>query len=388
MERLVKLFLKDAEDIKNPKVRQGYGKICCVVGIILNVILFAGKYIAGVISNSVAIMADSFNNLSDAASSVITLVGFQMSGKKADIKHPFGHGRIEYVSGLMVSALILVMGIELFRTSAEKILHPVAVDTRPLSFAVLLVAIAVKLYMAYYNKKIGKKINSAAMKATAADSMSDAVATSVVLLCMLLTRFLGWNVDGICGLLVALFILKTGYEAARDTLSPLLGQAPEPEFVTEIEKLVMSYELVCGIHDLVVHDYGPGRCMISLHAEVPGNEDIYKIHDTIDQIEQKLEDTLNCEAVIHMDPIDVNDAEVKQMKKQINDKIKTLDKKLSIHDFRMIKGPTHTNVVFDVVLPQEFFMDEQEVKEWVQKMLAENFEDVYGVIKVEHSYIS
>ena len=220
IELLAKLLLKDTSDSKDPAVRRGYGRISCIVGIVLNIILFAGKYMAGMLSRSVAVMADSFNNLSDAGSSVITLVGFQMAGKKADLEHPFGHGRVEYLSGLIVSAMILVMGVELLRTSVKKIIHPETVDTSLVAFVVLIAAICVKLYMASYNRKIGKKINSAAMKATAADSLSDVVATSVVFLSMLITKFTGRNVDGICGVLVALFILQTGYGAAKDTLSP------------------------------------------------------------------------------------------------------------------------------------------------------------------------
>lgn len=387
VELLAKLFLKDTSDVKNAKVRQGYARICCMVGIMLNVLLFAGKYVAGLISGSVAIMADSFNNLSDAGSSVITLIGFQMAGKKADTEHPFGHGRVEYISGLAVAAMILIMGVELFRTSIGKIIHPEAVDTSPVAFLVLIISIFVKLYMASYNTKIGKKINSAAMKATATDSLSDTLATTVVLLSMLIMKFTGWNVDGICGLFVAVFIIRAGFEAARDTLSPLLGQAPGEEFVEQIKKIVMSYDKVCGMHDLIVHDYGPGRCMISLHAEVSGDEDIYEIHDMIDTIEQQLQEELDCEAVIHMDPIDVNDKSVKEMREKVEALIKKKEEKLSIHDFRMVKGPTHTNVIFDLVIPLDVKMNETDAKKWVETLVRENFDHVFAVVKVEKSYI-
>lgn len=386
IELLAKLFIKDVSDVNSSKVRQGYGRIGCIVGIVLNIILFAGKYIAGVISHSVAITADSFNNLSDAGSSVITLIGFQMAGKKADLEHPFGHGRVEYLSGLAVSAMIIIMGAELFRTSVEKILHPQAVDTSLVSFGILLAAIVVKLYMAFYNKKIGEKINSSAMKATAADSFSDAAATMVVFFSMLVTRFAGINVDGICGVIVSVFILRAGYGAAKDTLSPLLGQAPEPELVNAIREIVMSYEKVAGMHDLVVHDYGPGRCMLSLHVEIPGDENVYEMHDMIERIEGELKERLDCEAVIHMDPIDVNDAAVREMRAQVAEKIEEWDSRISIHDFRMVKGPAHTKIIFDVVLPQEFDRSEEEVRTWITEVIKENFENVSPVIKVERSY--
>ncbi|MDD6307290.1 MAG: cation diffusion facilitator family transporter [Clostridiales bacterium] len=387
VELLAKIFLKDTSDVKNAKVRQGYGRISCILGIVLNVILFAGKYLAGALSKSVAIMADSFNNLSDAGSSLITLLGFQMAGKKADLEHPFGHGRVEYLSGLAVSSMILIMGVELFRTSVQKILHPEPVDTSLISFVILIAAIVVKLYMSSYNKKIGEKINSAAMKATAADSLSDAVATTVVLISMFITKFTGWNVDGICGLFVAIFILRAGYEAAKETLSPLLGKAPEAEFVEEIEHIVMSHENVTGMHDLIVHDYGPGRCMISLHAEVPGDGDVFELHDMIDTIERELKEKLECEAVIHMDPIHVNDEEVEIMKRKVLEKIKEKDERLSIHDFRMVKGPTHTNVIFDIVLPADYKMGEEEVKKWIDELMQKNFENVYAVVTVDHAYV-
>lgn len=386
IELLAKLLLKDTSDSKDPAVRRGYGRISCIVGIVLNIILFAGKYMAGMLSRSVAVMADSFNNLSDAGSSVITLVGFQMAGKKADLEHPFGHGRVEYLSGLIVSAMILVMGVELLRTSVKKIIHQETVDTSLVAFVVLIAAICVKLYMASYNRKIGKKINSAAMKATAADSLSDVVATSVVFLSMLITKFTGRNVDGICGVLVALFILQTGYGAAKDTLSPLLGQAPRPELVEQIDQIVMSHGQIVGMHDLIVHDYGPGRCMISLHAEVPGDGGIYEMHDLIDSIERELKEKLDCDAVIHMDPINVNDVEIAGMRQKVSDIITAENDRMSIHDFRMIKGPTHTNVVFDIVLPGDCKMSDEEAKRWVSELMEKNFENVYAIVNVDHDY--
>lgn len=384
---LTKIFMKDGKDYNDTKVRGLYGKLCCALGIVLNIFLFAFKYFAGVLSRSVAIMADSFNNLSDAASSVISLVGFQLADKKPDTDHPFGHGRIEYISGLIVAALILVMGVELLKSSVQKILHPEAIQSSMVIFIILAVSIAVKIYMAVYNRSIGEKINSAAMKATATDSLGDAVATSVVFLCTLIHYFFHINIDGLCGVFVALFILKAGYGAAKDTVSPLLGQPPEPEFVEAIKDIVMSHDMIQGVHDLVVHDYGPGRCMISIHAEVPGNEDIFVIHDLIDRIEMELNEKLHCEAVIHMDPVAVNDEEVSKMRSAIAQKIQELDEQLTIHDFRMVKGPTHTNVIFDVVVPYDFRMTDEQVDAWIREAIPTSFENVFPVFKIDKSYV-
>ena len=298
---LAKFWIRESDS--EEKKRRVYGTLGAVVSIFLNICLFTGKYLAGFLSGSIAIMADAFNNLSDAGSSFISLIGFVFSGKKPDLDHPFGHGRIEYLAGLGVSFLILLMGVELAKNSVQKILHPVSVQISTLSIAVLSASILVKLYMAYYNHAIGKKIRSATMAATATDSLSDAAATTVVLLAMLFLALTGINIDGYCGILVAVFILAAGIGAAKETVSPLLGQAPDPEFVKEIKELVMQHEEVLGIHDMAVHDYGPGRVMVSLHAEVSGDGNIYELHDLIDRIERELKEKLHCETVIHMDQV-------------------------------------------------------------------------------------
>ena len=268
---LSRIFIKNREETTDPIVRQAYGMLCGSVGILLNILLFIGKFLAGTISNSIAITADAFNNLSDAGSSIITLLGFKLAGQKPDSDHPFGHGRLEYISGLLVSVVILIMAYELIKDSVIKIFHPEALNYSPLILVILLASILVKCYMAYYNRKIGGQIDSAAMKATATDSMSDTLATTVVLIATLISHFSGFAIDGYCGVLVGLFILFAGINAAKDTISPLLGQAPDPEFVQQINDIVMSYEGVLGIHDLIVHNYGPGRVLISLHAEVPSD---------------------------------------------------------------------------------------------------------------------
>lgn len=311
---LSRIFIKNHDQAEDQGVRRAYGMLCSIVGIGLNVLLFMGKYLAGVLSGSIAITADAFNNLSDAGSSFITLVGFRFSGMKPDADHPFGHGRFEYISGFGVSMVIMLMGFELLKTSIEKICTPEPVEAGVLPVVILCVSICVKLYMSYYNRKIGTRIDSEAMKATAMDSLSDSVATLAVLFSMIVAHFTGYNIDGWCGCIVACFVLYAGYSAARDTLNPLLGQPPSPEFVEEIKSLVLAHEEIIGIHDLVVHDYGPGRRMISLHGEVPGNSDIFQIHDVIDRIEKELNQKLGCEAVIHMDPIEVDNEKVAEIR--------------------------------------------------------------------------
>ena len=303
IEFLARVFIRHRDTLSPSALRQAYGQLCGAVGIGLNLLLFAGKLFAGTISGSIAITADAFNNLSDAGSSVVTLLGFRLAGRKPDPEHPFGHGRMEYISGLAVAGLILLMGVELGKSSLKKILSPEEIVSSPLVLAILAVSVAVKLYMFYYNRSIGKKIKSAAMSATATDSLSDAVSTTAVLITTLVGQFTGLNIDGWVGLLVALFILFSAYKAAKETLSPLLGQAPDPELVQEIRDIVLSNDTVLGVHDLVVHDYGPGRLMITLHAEVPAHGDIMAMHDVIDNIEKELMEKLHCHAVIHMDPI-------------------------------------------------------------------------------------
>lgn len=381
---LSNIFIKGKEDSAK---RKAYGTLCSIVGILLNVCLFAGKYFAGVISGSVAITADAFNNLSDAGSSFITLVGFLFAGKKPDPDHPFGHGRFEYISGFVVSMAILLMGLELLKSSVGKIVHPQPVDTSILAMGILVVSILVKMYMAFYNHSIGKKIDSAAMKATATDSLSDTIATTVVLIAMLVMRFAGINIDGICGVFVALFILYAGYSAAKDTLDPLLGLAPDKEFVKQIEDIVLAHEEVKGIHDMMVHDYGPGRRLVSLHAEVPGDHDIFEIHDVIDRIERELNEKLSCEAVIHMDPIETNNEEVAKMKRIMEEKVKAIHAEMTIHDFRMVSGPTHTNLIFDAVMPYGMKMTKAEVRQKIED-IVENMEGNYfAVVQIDQSYV-
>lgn len=383
---LAKIFIKEKDD--KVKIRQSYGVLCGVVGILLNILLFLGKFLAGTISNSIAITADAFNNLSDAGSSFVTLVGFKLAGAKPDPEHPFGHGRMEYVSGLVVSAAILLMAYELIRDSINKILHPEDTEFSALVLVILLVSIMVKLYMAYYNRNIGQKIDSAAMKATAMDSLSDTCATAVVLIATLVGHYTGLHIDGWCGALVGLFILYAGFNAAKETLDPLLGQPPEDEFVEEIQQIVMAHEGICGIHDLIVHDYGPGRQMISLHAEVPAEGDISEIHDLIDNIENELRMRLGCEATIHMDPIITTDEHIRELKETVVSIVKEIDEILSMHDFRVVSGPTHTNLIFDVIVPFKFHMADDTLMSTIQTMVKERLgSNYYVVMKIDKSYV-
>lgn len=383
---LAKIFIKNNQDTESPKVRQAYGILSGMAGIFFNIILFCGKLFAGLLSRSIAITADAFNNLSDAGSSVITLIGFKMAGQKPDPNHPFGHGRIEYLSGLAVSAAILIMSFELIKSSFVKILHPEETVFEPIIIIILIASILIKCYMFLYNRRISKKIHSEAIMATASDSLSDTLSTAVVLITTLTAHFTGLYLDGICGILVGLFILYTGITSARDTLNPLLGQAPDPAFVKEIEELVLSYDDVIGIHDLLVHNYGPGRLMISLHAEVSAEGDILQLHDMIDNIERALRDRLKCDAVIHMDPVCVNDPEVKALKEKISGFLLTLDESLTLHDFRIVKGPTHTNIIFDIVLPFHFRLSDEAVRSLTEAKVKELNPNYFAVINIDKKY--
>ena len=384
---LSKIFIKNRDDLKNPAVRRAYGILSGTLGIVLNILLFAGKLTAGLISGSVAIVADALNNLSDAGSSVITLIGFRMAGQKPDKGHPFGHGRIEYISGLIVSMLIILMGFELGKSSVEKIISPGETEFSVVAAVILAVSVLVKLYMCCYNGKVGKKISSPAMKATATDSLGDCISTMVVLICMFITKFTSFDLEGICGAAVALFIFISGLRAAKETINPLLGVPPTDEFVDEIGETVMSHKGVLGFHDLIVHDYGPGRRMISLHAEVPADEDLLKTHDMIDNIEKELSAKLGCDAVIHMDPIETDDKITMEAREKIAELVKIIDERVTIHDFRMVTGPTHTNVIFDIVVPYDVNRTEAEIQRDIERMVKTLDSNYYAIVHVDKSFV-
>lgn len=383
---LARIFIKEEGD--QSEIRQSYGILCGVVGIFLNIVLFAGKFLAGTISNSIAITADAFNNLSDAGSSLVTLIGFKLAGAKPDPEHPFGHGRMEYISGLVVSAAILLMAYELLCDSVNKIMHPEETEFSMLILVILLASIFVKLYMSYYNRSIGNQIDSAAMRATATDSLSDTVSTLVVLVATLIGHYTGLYIDGWCGVLVGIFIFWAGINAAKETLDPLLGKPPEEAFVEEIHQIVMAHEEICGIHDLIVHDYGPGRQMISLHAEVPAEADILEIHDVVDNVENELRIKLGCDATIHMDPIVTGDEHIGELKENVISIVRDIDEVISMHDFRVVIGPTHTNLIFDVLIPFKFHIGDDELIQMIQQKITEQIGNNYfAVIKVDKAYV-
>ncbi len=361
------------------KTRQRYGILCSLLGIGFNLLLFLGKFLAGTLSGSISITADAFNNLSDAASSVMTLLGFWLAGARADENHPFGHGRMEYLSGLAVCVAIFIMAFELLKSSVEKILHPTSAQYGTLALVILGVSILVKVIMFTYNRIIGKRIHSTAMEAVAIDSLSDCGATAVVLIAAILEKTKGIQLDGYGGLLVGAFICYAGYRTAKETISPLLGEAPDPDFVKEIRALVLSFDEIIGVHDLVVHDYGPGRRMISLHAEVPAEGDVLLLHDVIDTIEGTLRYTMHCQAVIQMDPVVTKDSRVTELKEKVSYLLWEMDGELHMHDFRVTFGPTHSNLIFDLELPFGFPKSEETVIGEIQKLIWEKIGANYYV---------
>ena len=384
---LVRLFIKDCDNVTDPAVRERYGILSGAVGIVLNLLLSAGKLFAGLMTGSISITADAFNNLSDAGSSVVTLVGFKLAGQKADDGHPFGHGRMEYLAGLLVSLMILLVGVELGRSSIGKILRPEAVDFSLVSTGILAASILVKLWMGQFNRGLGRKIGSAAMAATAADSLSDAVATAAVLAGTLVNRFAHVNIDGWVGLAVAVFILRSGWGAAKDTINPLLGESPDPELVKQLRELVLSHPQVVGMHDLIIHDYGPGRRLCSFHAEVPQDADILDAHDAIDHIEREIQEKFGIETTVHMDPIATADEKVNQLRRQVADLARVVEPEMTIHDFRVVRGPTHTNVIFDAVVPHKCRLTDEEVLQRLRRAVSALDPTYQAVIQIDRAYV-
>ncbi len=385
MDFFIRLCLR-GRDLQDPENRQRCGTLSGGIGIALNLLLFLGKLLAGMITASIAVTADAFNNLSDAASSVVTLVGFRLAGREADEEHPFGHGRMEYLAGLAVSMLILLVGLELAKSSVGKMLHPEPVDFNLLPAGILAVSIGVKLWMFFFNRELSRRIHSAALAATAADSLSDAVATTTLLLGLLAGHFFHLPLDGWLGLAVALFILRTGWGAAKDTIDPLLGRPMDPELAADIDRIVLGHDYILGVHDLVYHDYGPGRAMMSLHAEVPADGNFLEIHDVIDHIERELKARHHIETSIHMDPV-VRDERTQALRDQVTAIAKGIDPRLSIHDFRITAGPIHTNILFDVVVPYGFRLSDSQVRAGLCTGVKELSDRYFPVIQVDHSYV-
>ena len=385
---LAKIFIKDSQNTTASKVRVAYGYLCGAVGIALNILLFAGKIIAGTISGSVAVTADAFNNLSDAGSSIISLIGFRLASQKPDPHHPFGHGRFEYIASLIISIIIVLMGFELGKSSFEKIVAPQAVEYSAVTFAVLGASVLVKLYMFFYNNSVGKKIDSATMRATAMDSISDAVSTGAVLISAVIAMFTNLALDGWMGLVVAAFIMVTGFKSAKETIDSLLGTPPSPEFVKQIEDMALQYDDIIGVHDMIVHNYGPGRTFVSLHAEVPSDGDIVAIHDTVDNAEREIAKELGCLVTIHMDPVDVHDEHTAQLRENVSEIIKQINPDITFHDFRVVSGPTHTNLIFDIVSPMDCGLSDQELADTIADKIHQCNESYFAVINVDKDFAS
>lgn len=383
---LIRILVNDYNKINDDKVRQGYGVVCGAVGIILNILLCCFKVFAGMISGSIAIITDAVNNLTDAGSSIINIIGFKMSVRKPDPEHPFGHGRIEYVAGLIISIIIIVFGVELGKSSITRIIDPRDIETSRAVFVVMEASIVVKIYMYIYNKRFGDRIQSPTMQAAAIDSFTDAIATTAVLLSVIIFEFTGVVTDGWCGLIVSVFIIYSGISSVKSTVDPLLGTKPDPEYVRLIEKYVLAQKGVLGMHDLIIHNYGPGRSMISLHAEVSANSNIVEIHDSIDNIERKLKEVLKCECIIHMDPIVTDNSITARMRDFVRIIVTNVDPRLTINDFRMVQGSTHTNLIFDLVIPHGLAMSDDDIVSAVKSKVRELPGDHYALINVEKPY--
>ena len=380
---LCRLFVKNRENIKDPAVRRAYGTLASAVGIILNIVLAVFKLIAGTLSGSISVTADAVNNLSDAGSQIISLISFKISAKPADRDHPFGHARMEYVASMIVSFIILTIGIELFKSSLDKVIHPERTELATLPVIILVVSIAIKLWIAVFNRKISKKINSTIMKATAVDSLSDAVATTAVLASMIISHFTGFITDGYMGIIVSVFIFVAGIRILAETKNSILGGAPDPEVVEEICRITSEYEEILGIHDMIVHNYGAGNTIASLHAEVDGSEDVFLTHDVIDTVEKRLFTELGVRATIHMDPIVTDDERVNALRALVLDAVQQIDGTLNIHDFRFVEGRTHSNLIFDVSAPFEVKMSDEELKRSVSDAISRIDPNYFAVITID-----
>lgn len=387
-EWLIRHFVKGYEYQDNPKVRTAYGQFAGIVGIICNILLCTAKGFIGFLAGSVSIIADALNNLSDAASNVISLLGFKLASKPADPEHPYGHGRYEYLSGLAVAVIIVVIGVELIQSSVDKVLNPTPTEFNLVVAIILILSILVKLWMAVFNRTVGKRISSTTLEATAVDSRNDVIATAVVLICAIISSQTGIDLDGWVGIAVGVFIVYSGIQLMRETVSPLLGKAAEPEVVAHIQKKIMSYPGVLGTHDLMVHDYGPGRQFASAHVEMAAEADPMESHDLIDNIEQDFKNDEGLIVTLHYDPIVTDDPEVKNLRNQINELVKSIDPQLSIHDLRTVPGPTHTNVIFDCVKPADFALSDDELKERISELVVKKHPKTICKITIDQSYIS
>ena len=386
-EWLIRRFVKNHDDVGNPAVRTAYGKLASITGILCNALLSAAKAAIGLITGSISIVADAMNNLSDASSNIIALLGFKLASRPADDEHPYGHGRFEYLSGLAVAVMIVVIGIELLRSSIDKIANPDPADFSFVAVGILLMSIAVKLWMAVFNKKIGTRISSTTLLATAADSRNDVIATAAVLICAIISAATDFDLDGWAGLAVSAFIIYSGITLVKDATDPLLGRAPDPDLVEHVRNKIMSYPGVLGMHDLIIHDYGPGRGFASAHVEMPAEMDPLASHDTIDNIEKALLEDDNLLISLHYDPIVTADGSAAEMRTWLAEAVAGIDERLSVHDVRLVPGPTHTNVIFDCVRPHSFDMPESQIKARICDLMAQHDPTAVCVITVEESYV-
>ena len=384
---LIKLFIKNKDEVNTPAVRGKYATLAGITGIVLNALLFAGKLTVGLLAASVAIIADSFNNLSDAGSAVVTLIGFRLANKPVDKEHPLGHGRLEYVTGFIVDMLILLVGFELLKTSVNKIISPTLPDVNTLTIVFLSAAILVKVWLFCFYRKIGNIIHSSAIKASAFDSLSDCFATALVLASAIFAKTLGWQIDGWAGILVAVFILFAGIRAAKETIDLLLGSPPDPAFIKSIYEFVKNYPRIVGIHDVMVHDYGPGRQIVSFHAEVPSDSDINVAHEEVDTMERDMHAEFGCIVTIHLDPLVVNDPLVNELKAIADRAAKAVDPTFSIHDFRMTKGETNVNLIFDLLIPVDCRMPTEEAENAVYERIRAEYPNCFCVIRAEHPFV-
>ena len=386
IELLARLFIRNSRHTDDPRVRTAYGTLCSAVAITLNILLAAAKFVVGTLAGSVSITADAMNNLSDVGSGALTLVGFRLSGKKPDLEHPFGHGRIEYVMGLVIAGLILYAGVDALRGAAGKLLHPEAMEFTWAAVAVLVLSILVKIYMSVFYRRIGRKIGSTAMEMSGADALNDTISTALTLVCLLVYKFTGLDLDAYAGIVVAVLLLKTGYEGGKETLGQLLGQRPSAELAEKVRQIVLSYPEVLAIHDLVIHDYGPGRCHVSLHAEVDGEGNIYELHEANDRAMSELDHKLGCFSVIHMDPVDTKNERLAEMREETVQLLRSIDPVLSLHDFRMVPGKHRTNLVFDVLVPFGYKLSDEDVRKAVRAAVEERHPDCRCIIQIDKSY--
>ncbi len=382
---LVKLLVKDCSDTQNPAVRERYGQAAGSVGIGTNLLLFCIKLFAGLFANSISIMADAINNLSDAGSSIVTVVGFKLAGRPADKEHPFGHARMEYISGLVISFIIVLLGVELFKSSLNKILNPTDVAFSYLVVVILIISILLKIWQGLFYRTIAKRINSTTLKATSTDSFNDVISTSGVLVSTIISRLTGFNLDGYMGVLVAVIIVISGVKLVGETINPLLGLAPEKDLVDSVTKKILSYDGICGMHDLNIHNYGQNRCFASVHVEVSANQDIMLSHDIVDNIERDFERDCGIHMVIHLDPIITDDKQISELKELVSQKLKEIDEKIQFHDFRVVFGATHTNIIFDVCIGFDFKYSDLELKGIIERKIKEIDDSYFAVVVIDHS---